>query len=333
MNGGCLSRRDRALTLIQPYVAFRVNATRVARQFEAFSAATPVHVHQPISVRVEAYEGRDPHVLQMMDYVAKHLRDDVLGVYVHGSLGTYEAIPYSDFDALVILKDEVFSSPYRLARTARKLDKARTIMLQFDPLQHHGWFVLTEAQLRSYPEFYFPSILLGHSKALLPEQGRDLKLWPVEAMDLQKRVFMNLSGSVIAKIECGSFPTTLYELKLLLSQFMLLPAIYVQVRDCCGVYKKYSFERAKGDFAEEDWRVMEKVSAIRENWQPEMHRAQRWLLTRRSSGLRHLTKRFAPVVPRSLRSVLTQDFYKQMQKLAQLMRERLQQVQPEGQQI
>lgn len=324
VNGGCLSRRDRASALVHAGLPFVLNAKRVARQFELFEEAVASEsVQQPLSIKVEAYEGRDPHVLQMMDYVAEHLRNDLRGAYVHGSLGTYEAISYSDFDALVILKDEVFSSPRRLARAARKLDRARSIMLQFDPLQHHGWFVLAEAQLRAYPEFYFPSTLFGYAKALLPEQGRDLTLWPVNVPGLQERRFLDLSGSVIAKIERRSFPANLYELKLLLSQFMLLPAMYVQSRDGHGVYKKYSFERAKGDFAEEDWSVMDEVSAIRESWESTLRPARRWLLTRRSRTLRQLTRRFAPEVPRPLQRVLTEGFYRRMQKLALLMQQRL----------
>ena len=328
VNGGCLSRRDRACALMHPGLPFLLNAKRVARRFQLFEeAVASVPVQPPLSVNIEAYKGRDPHVLQMMDYVGEHLRNDLLGAYVHGSLGTYEATPYSDFDALVILKDEVFSSPYRLAQTARKLDKTRSIMLQFDPLQHHGWFVLTEAQLRAYPEFYFPSVLFGYSKALLPEQGRDLTLRPVKVPGLQEKVFLNLSGSVIAKIERRSFPTDLYQLKLLLSQFMLLPAMYVQNRDGRGVYKKHSFDLAKGDFAERDWLVMDEVSAIRERWEAALSPARRWLLTRRSSALRQFTRRFAPEVPEPLQRVLTEGFYRRMQKLALLMRQRLQQAQ------
>jgi hypothetical protein len=31
-------------------------------------------------------------------------------------------------------------------------------------------------------------------------------------------------------------------------------------------YKKYSFEAAKKDFSEEEWRVIEKITVIRDNW-------------------------------------------------------------------
>ncbi len=49
------------------------------------------------------------------------VKDDLFGAYVHGSLGTYEEIGYSDFDALVIIKDDVFHSRQRLAALAAEL--------------------------------------------------------------------------------------------------------------------------------------------------------------------------------------------------------------------
>lgn len=324
VNGGCLSRRDRVCALVYSGLPFLLNARRVTRQFELFKeevAALPARPSK--TVEVATYEGHNPHVFRMTDYLAKHLWDDLLEAYVHGSLGTHEAVPYSDFDALVILKNEVFSSPRRLARAARKLDKARSFMLQFDPLQHHGWFVLAEAQLSAYPEFYFPSALFGYAKALLPERGRALTLCPVDRPALQERQFLNLSGSVIGKIERGNLPRDLYELKFLLSQFMLLPAMYVQSRDSRGVYKKYSFDLARRDFPEEDWRVMDEVSTIREYWEPTLTRAQRWLLTRRNKSFRQVTRRFAPAIPKPLQRVLTESFYRRMQKLALLMQQEL----------
>lgn len=329
VNGGCLFRRDRVGGLIHSGLPFRLNAARVIRRFEQFRRTiSAVPVKAPISVDVEPYAGRDPHVIQMMDYLHAHLRGALVGAYVHGSLGTYEATPYSDFDALVILRDEVFSSPSRLIRTARMLDTARSIMLQFDPLQHHGWFVLTEAQLSAYPEHYFPSPLFEYAKALLPAQGCTLTVSPVAAPGRHRDGVLNLSASIIHRIERRRFPANLYELKFVLSQFMLLPAMYVQARDGQGVFKKYTFDLARTDFRDDDWLVMDEVSAIRQNWEPVRQGVRWWLLTRGNKPIRSLTSRWAPGIPRSLQRVLTEDFYSRMQRLALRMRQRVEQMEP-----
>lgn len=329
INGGGLVRRDQAYALLHPDLPIFLNAPRVVRQFAQWKRrAGAAPVHPPRTVDIEAYAGQDPYVIQMMEYVHTHLKEDLVGAYVHGSLGTYEAIPYSDFDALVILKDEVFASPWRLARTARKLNRARSIMLQFDPLQHHGWFVLTAAQLNAYPEEYFPLPLFEYAKALLPDQGQTLTVQPRATPAHQQDGLKSLSTSIIDRVERKRFPMNLYELKFVLSQFMLLPALYVQSRDGEGVYKKHSFDRARADFSEDDWRVMDEVSTIRVKWAPTLTRAQRWLLTRRSRSFRRLTRRFAPAIPGSIQAVLTDDFYRRMQKLALLMRQKMEQAQP-----
>ena len=53
------------------------------------------------------------------------VKDDLFGAYVHGSLGNHEETGYSDFDALVIIKDNVFHSRHRLAALATKLGAMR----------------------------------------------------------------------------------------------------------------------------------------------------------------------------------------------------------------
>jgi len=140
-------------------------------------------------------------------------------------------------------------------------------MFEFDPLQHHGWFVLTEADLECYPETYFPHELFKHAKALLPEQGRKLNLQlNNETSNNPTEPFWNLSSKVITRLSKYDYPKNAYRLKGLLSQFMLLPARFVQGRDGKGVYKKFSFAEARKDFSSEQWTIMDEVSEIRAGW-------------------------------------------------------------------
>ena len=63
--------------------------------------------------------------------------DTVIGI-IHGSLGTDEDIAYSDFDALVIIRQIAFRDPRLLADICQKLTDLQRIMFLQDPLQHHG---------------------------------------------------------------------------------------------------------------------------------------------------------------------------------------------------
>ena len=259
----------------------------------------------------------------MRAYLTRHLGEDLVGAYVHGSLGTGEEIAYSDFDALVILKDAVFEHPKRLARVAQRLYRARRIMKAFDPLQHHGWFVLAEAQLAAYPEYYFPRVLFQHARSLLPGRGEVLSI-RVQADDGQAvGGFMSLSTSIINRLGQRQYPPNMYELKFLLSQVMLMPALYLQARDGRGVFKKDSFEQARVDFAPEDWAVMEEVSALRAAWHYELSCWQRWLLTRLNRGTQRFAKRFAPSIPAELRAGFTDALYDRIKYLAMQMQEQV----------
>lgn len=259
----------------------------------------------------------------MIGYLKQYLNENLLGAYVHGSLGTYEEIPYSDFDALVIIKNEVFESSQRLAEVAKKLYLAQAIMFDFDPLQHHGWFVLTEAQLKSYPDYYFPVELFKYAKSLFPDKGLELEISIKDSPQKYKESFDNLSAGITERIDKRKYPPNIYHLKGLLSQFMLLPALYVQVRDKKGIFKKYSFGEAKKDFSERDWSIMDKVSSLRENWFYEMSPFKKWLITKPTQISRFIAKKYAPSIPKKMRERLTEEFYQRIRHLAAAMQNRL----------
>jgi len=252
----------------------------------------------------------------MMVYLERFLKGDLVGAYVHGSLGICEEIAYSDFDALTILKDEVFESSKRLARAAKKLNHARTIMLNFDPLQHHGWFVLTELDLKCYCNAYFPIELFGHAKSLFNDKGLELKISLRESNSEIEKAFEKMANAIIRKIENRRYPTNLYHLKGLLSEFMLLPALYIQARDRRGIYKKESFNLARVDFDSEEWAIMDEVSEIRTNWNYEISALTKRLMCRPHVLSRYFAKNFAPAIPEKIGCVLSAEFYVRMKKLA-----------------
>ena len=85
-------------------------------------------------------------------------------VLIHGSVATGEVIKYSDFDGLLIVKDEWVGSK---KMHQFEIDSMQLI-LKFDPLQHHGWFKIKESDLRNYPEDYMPVAVLEKASLLYP---------------------------------------------------------------------------------------------------------------------------------------------------------------------
>lgn len=260
----------------------------------------------------------------MMKFLDGHLRQYLTGAYVHGSLGTYDEVAYSDFDALVILSASAFESVGSLQLVGRKLYEARKIMLDYDPLQHHGWFVLTDMDLHAYPESYFPSALFHHAKALLPDHGTELVCCAREGAQNFHDVFNSLADVVANKALHGRRPGNLYDLKCFLSEIMLLPALYMQARDNSGIYKKDSFDRSRTDFTDECWAIMDQISRIRSDWHYEAGWCRRRLLRVRHVVFRKwVIQTCSPRIPEDIERELTEKFYTQVAFLAKTMRNKL----------
>ena len=273
-------------------------------------------------VRVEPYDGENRFVRAMAECLSAET-SGLAGAYVHGSLATMEEIPYSDFDALVILRDELFADDRKLASTARQLSDARKYMFQADPLQHHGWFVLTEADLRYYCEAYFPETLFKYSRSLLGDKGGQLTLRKRDSTFEMRKAFDELAGACIKMLADGNFLRNAYLAKCVLSQFMLLPSLYVQARYAEGIYKKLSFDRARSDFSAAEWECMDRISALRLEWDVPMGRWSRKLLSVTGPLRGAIVRNASPAVPQRLRLQITAPLIGEMMNLILRMQKSL----------
>jgi len=310
INGGCLSASDKLLYLFSPQLVFQKNASVIQSYFSKVEKNNTKGTEN-VQVKTSVYSGNNKFVVSMMHYLENHLSPYIAGAYVHGSIGTNEEIPYSDFDALVILKNEVLNDARKLSVAARLLNNARSIFFNMDPLQHHGWFVITERDLEHYPEAYFPPELFRHAKSLMPGRGLELSLALDSKTDFRSPL-KDLCWSIEKKLKKEMYPASLYLLKNLLSEFMLLPALYVQARNKKGIYKKFSFEEAKKDFTRDDWRIMDEVSVLRINWNGTVPAWKRKLIASPRYFSFNLAKHFSPEIPNGLKEKLTGRFYDDM---------------------
>ncbi len=274
------------------------------------------------TIKIEPYSGSVKEVLTLSEKLMDTLSDDLVGAYVHGSIASDEVITYSDMDTLVIIKDEVFNNESHLTKVAYRLYQLQTYMFQFDALQHHGWFVLKESMLRSYPMTYFPTVLFEYSRSIMHDSGQTLDLFVKGSKDQNSwdLPFEQLARSLMKKIETRDVHQSIFYLKAFLSEFMLLPSLYLQAKNSEAVFKKFSFELAKKDFEGEDWKIMEKVSQLREDWTYDRSLAQMWLQKQNSYVLRKLARRFAPKVPLNFRKILDEKALIEMEKLINQMK-------------
>lgn len=265
---------------------------------------------------IPEYDGSNKYVSQLKEFINKELPNDVYGCYVHGSIGTNEVIAYSDFDALVIINDDAFRNEKRLMNVIDKLSISKKFFFQFDPLQHHGWFVLSERMLNQYPVIFFPPVLFDFAKCLTGPNH--LNITYCQELNNFVAPFYALTNGLLKTLKNLRHIKNMYELKSMLSEFMLLPAFYVQARDGVGIYKKHSFQIAATDFTEHEWEIMERVSGIRTNWNPNLSEEQFRLLSNHNYRKRRIAKKRAPLISNELQLLVNEQFFKEMENFINL---------------
>lgn len=265
-------------------------------------------------ITIPVYEHGHSGVVAIQESL-REFKDALAAALVHGSHATGEVVPYSDFDGLLVIKDEVFGDTERLATLAMAIYRSQAGMYRMDPLQHHGWFILTERDYLAYPVSYLPIEVLAQSRSLLGDTALQLELRPELHPDFfgpvksMCRRFRRLASK-------GNRPKNLYQLKSLLSEFMMLPALYVQARDQRGIFKRESFDAAARDFSEGYWSIMTDVSALRAEWKQEIKDAEKARLEKTGYLWMQYRKKSGPAIPANLAGKLDEEFYRRMIVLA-----------------
>jgi predicted nucleotidyltransferase len=257
-----------------------------------------------MTLTVEPYNGSNPFVKKISGFLGSHLKEDLVCAAVHGSLATGEEIPFSDFDGLLILKDQVFTDRERIQRVARTIRKSMRLLYNFDP-----------------PQTYFPVELFRLSRAIFPENAVELEihLRSTEKIDWLSP-FLSLTREVIKKAQKKNEHRNLYVLKGFLSQVMLLPALYYQAKNKIGIPKKMSFEYSSRDFTKDCWRIMDDIAKIRKEWQYTPSYFEKFLMTSTYPIIQLVKRRFAVRPEKKLLEAFNPTFYSCILKLVKEMK-------------
>ena len=308
---GCLSKSDKFISLFSSTLPFQLNATKISNYFAQVENSS--NYSEYIQYSIENYTGSNLYAKKISDFLKTTIGDNLLGAYVHGSVATSEEIPYSDFDGFIILKNETILDSKKLKRVAQVLGESEKIMFEMDPLQHHGWFILTENDLKNYPEYYLPSDILNFSKCLFGKNQISLRVKKTGFKNEYIESFHSMVSAIHKKLESKSFLKNYYSFKNLLSQFMLLPSFYIQAKTANGIYKKFSFEKVKTEIKEK-YNVMDEISFLRKNWNYHPPSFYRLIIKYPDSILRLLPSQyFSGDLPQDVINKFDDSFIKRMQ--------------------
>jgi len=257
-----------------------------------------------VSVPLHGHNHKFVNALQsLIDSNYSHL---FYAVIIQGSVATNEIVKYSDFDGLLIVKDEYMESK---ELKQFKKDSLKCI-LEFDPLQHHGWFQIEQSELKNYPEDFLPSIIFRTSTLLYPIQySFNLTLKMKSDIDYQKGLKI-ITTHMMNRVDNNWRPKNIFQLKGFLSQIMLLPALYYSSKNNKGILKKESFNAVKSDFTKEEWSVIQTASDIRSSWDYVLNPIQAIIMKQPNRFFRVATKKFvAPKINHQTKKKLDNIFY------------------------
>jgi hypothetical protein len=192
-------------------------------------------------------------------------RGAIQGLYLHGSVALGETTGFSDLDGAVLLAPAAEQDPGALARVARSITASAQLLLARDALQHHGWLVFAPFLLEAYPEDMLPLESLREGIVLF---GQDrLVVRPLRCSIAARRRLWSMVQVFRTLRNAGAVtrPHSPHDDKMLLSQFMLLPALFAQAT---GRYvsKRSSFSLVRGEHPDLPWDIIDAASALRMSW-------------------------------------------------------------------
>jgi len=140
----------------------------------------------------------------------------------------------------------------------------RKYFYKIDPLQHHGSIIISEHDMESYCQAYFPVPALNYAVSFFDSD----KKMQFNAREYRSEALKDLFWfvSYFRKLKSMElYKLSSYDTKVLLHSITLFPSLYLQSKGIL-MYKKFSFEMARKDFGSEEWKIIENISGLRSKW-------------------------------------------------------------------
>lgn len=189
------------------------------------------------------------------DFFVKHL-------IIHGSLATKDITNYSDVDALLVVADETLMDEQLFKQARQSILQMTKHILDFDPLQHHGFHLIPESLVGKYPQFYLPISVFDDARVVGEPEILTLVFKPCVTGQFVQHTLRRLLSHLS---QTKKKPKSIYNAKLFLSSFMLVPALLLQAEEIT-ISKRQSFDEFKKRFTLAEWEPMAWATHIRNEW-------------------------------------------------------------------
>lgn len=192
----------------------------------------------------------------------KGLGHHLQGVYLHGSLSTKDYVTEcSDVDILIILSREAFVDPEKIVQIRKIIIKAAYQSVLIDPLQHHGFFILCESDLKYFPVSFFPLELFQFS-TILYNKEKILRFSVRDDTALRRRKFLYAAMVARSYYIRHRPPRTAFEWKTFFQIQLILPCLFLQLGGKC-LYKREAIPHLRTLCPKIPWDVIETATRLR----------------------------------------------------------------------
>ena len=184
----------------------------------------------------------------------------IIDLVLFGSQGRGGTTGFSDVDAILVVEDRAADDADALRSLRPRVLEAQRAVLAYQPMQHHGFEVVTPRLLRDASgALALPAVAVAGTRSL---GGRTVVGFVHNEMAPQARdALLAITRSVGATL---TWPRHPWEAHRLIAMFELLPTLYVQSHNK-AVSKPDSFAEARADFVD-SWWPYDVLEEIRNVW-------------------------------------------------------------------
>jgi hypothetical protein len=193
-----------------------------------------------------AYQNKDNDylkpVIELGIWTNNEVSQHLIDFMIHGSIATLDySKGWSDFDTFLIVSTKTATDGRALTDLRSKLLIAYKFLLSVDPLQHHGFLLCTEIDLRRYNESIMPLVVLENAKSYfgtsahkispIKDVASDKKMLATKADFFRKAAVSNLMehhayDGIYLKGQYQNAENGLFQLKYLFGNAALAPCYY-----------------------------------------------------------------------------------------------------------
>ena len=233
-------------------------------------------------------------------------------VIAQGSVGNNEEVRYSDFDGVLVLKDEKVNHEL----LAGFIKDSTRLINSYDPLQHHGWYIISESDLLDFNPTILPLEVFEHAACIYPFEPLRLNFKVRSKVDWigpAKRMLRSIEN----KTKQPDKIRGMFLLKSFLSEVMLLPTLIYQAKEKKGIFKKDSFPVMQDLYSPEAWRAIEIASDIRIQWHYKSRISNKIFTSLKNKrGLKKPVRNYlAPAIPAVIQKELHGGFKEALERL------------------